>query len=245
MTENHRGPICKLKDGNLTQMDYLSQSPVDSGRASRRKGRRSLRWRPVEDRSGMADGLSDLIARIYDAALDQGCGILFSTISPGISPTATPASTCCMNPTMSTRRPSRRWRRPAVGIRASSTATPSISGAPTLERPGPAARRGRGHGQRHAGSPQFAGADEFYSDWLRPQQLLSGIGGTFLRRGGVSAHISVLHASPMAEQDTERLTALMRSLLPHFARRPGPPAARRRDHQRDALETGLDRCRMG
>lgn len=87
---------------------------------------------------------------------------------------------------------------------------------------------------------------EFYADWLRPQQLFSGTGGTFLRRGGVSAHVSVLHASPTTEHEAARLTALMRSLLPHFARaaqihqRLGDVTT-----QRDALEVGLDRLSIG
>jgi len=67
---------------------------------------------------------------------------------------------------------------------------------------GSAARRGRGHGQRHAGSPQFAGADGVLLRLAEAAAAAVRIGGTFLRRGGVSAHISVLHASPMAEQDT-------------------------------------------
>ena len=87
---------------------------------------------------------------------------------------------------------------------------------------------------------------EFFCDWLRPQQLLSGIGGTFLRRGGVSAHVSVLHAAPVAEQEIERLKRLMRQLLPHFGRaaqihqRLGEVST-----QRDALEAGLDRLSIG
>jgi DNA-binding CsgD family transcriptional regulator len=195
----------------------------------------------------MADGLSDLIARIYDAALDQGLWdsvlndlarhfadghaslyLLHESDDVDTAAFEALAATSSWDPGFIDSYAQHFWRTNPWSDRVLQRGVGEVTVSDTLVPRNSLERT------------------EFYSDWLRPQQLLSGIGGTFLRRGGVSAHISVLHASPMAEQDTERLTALMRSLLPHFARaaqvhqRLGDVTT-----QRDALETGLDRLSIG
>jgi DNA-binding CsgD family transcriptional regulator len=195
----------------------------------------------------MTDDLPDLIARIYDAALDQGLWdsvlndlaqrfadghaslyLLHESDDADTAAFEALAATSSWDPAFIDSYSQHFWRtnpwseqvlRRAVG---EVTISDALVARNSLEK------------------------TEFFADWLRPQQLFSGVGGTFLRRGGVSAHISVLHASPLADQETERLAGLLQSLLPHFARaaqihqRLGDVTT-----QRDALESGLDRLSIG
>ncbi|MGK9164674.1 helix-turn-helix transcriptional regulator [Inquilinus limosus] len=195
----------------------------------------------------MADDLPDLIARIYDAALDQGLWdsvlndlarmfadghaslyLLHESDDADSTVFEALAATSRWDPAFLDSYAQHFWRVNPWSERVLGRAVGEVTVSDTL-----VPRRSLER-------------TEFYSDWLRPQQLFSGIGGTFLRRGGVSAHVSVLHAEPMAEEETARLTEMMRRLLPHFARaaqihqRLGDVAT-----QRDALETGLDRLSIG
>jgi len=195
----------------------------------------------------MADDLPDLVAKIYDAALDQGLWesvlndlaalfadghaslyLLHESEDADAAAFEALAATSRWDPAFIDSYAQHFWRVNPWSERVLGRAVGEVTISEALV-PRPALER-----------------TEFYSDWLRPQQLASGIGGTFLRRGGVSAHISVLHAEPMAADQTARLAETMRRLLPHFARaaqihqRLGDVAA-----QRDALETGLDRLSIG
>jgi len=226
-------------------MDYLPGQADEAALAPRRKARSSgVQSRIVPE---MADDLPDLIARIYDAALDHGLwdsvlNDLAGLFADGhaslyLLHESDDAATSAYEALAATSR----WDQPFLDSYAQHfwrlnpwservltravgevTISDALVPRPNLER------------------------TEFFSDWLRPQQLLSGVGGTFLRRAGVSAHISVLHAEPMAAKETERLAEMMRLLLPHFARaaqihqRLGDVVT-----QRDVLETGLDRLSIG
>ncbi|OWJ65261.1 hypothetical protein BWR60_20435 [Inquilinus limosus] len=84
---------------------------------------------------------------------------------------------------------------------------------------------------------------EFYVDWMRPQGLAGGIGGTFARHGGFSAHLSLLHGEV---RPGDGVRDLISGLLPHLGR-----AAQLHRHlvdagtQRQAMEAGFERLSIG
>lgn len=58
---------------------------------------------------------------------------------------------------------------------------------------------------------------EFYNDWLRPQDLFFGYGGTILRNGSVTTNVTAMRsrrAGPFGEAET----ALLELLMPHLQR---------------------------
>lgn len=245
MTENPFRSYLQIEGGNLTQMDYLSQ---DAGSASGVPRHKADSFR-VQSRivPEMADDLPDLIARIYDAALDHGLWdsvlndlaglfadghaslyLLHESDTAETTAFEALAATSHWDQAFLDSYGQHYWRLNPWSERVLNRAVGEVTVSDTLV---PRTNLER---------------TEFFSDWLRPQQLLSGIGGTFLRRGGVSAHVSVLHADPITDEETARLAEMMRRLLPHFARaaqihqRLGDVVT-----QRDALETGLDRLSIG
>lgn len=84
---------------------------------------------------------------------------------------------------------------------------------------------------------------EFFVDWMRPQGLMGGIGGTFARHGGFSAHLSLLHGET---RPGDGVRDLITSLLPHLGR---AAQLHRRlvdsGTQRQALEAGFERLSIG
>jgi DNA-binding CsgD family transcriptional regulator/PAS domain-containing protein len=58
---------------------------------------------------------------------------------------------------------------------------------------------------------------EYYNDWLRPQELFFGYGGTILRDGSITTNITAMRArraGPFGEEET----ALLELLMPHLQR---------------------------
>jgi DNA-binding CsgD family transcriptional regulator/PAS domain-containing protein len=58
---------------------------------------------------------------------------------------------------------------------------------------------------------------EYYNDWLRPQDLFFGYGGTIFRNGAVTTNIAAMRsrrAGPFGKQET----ALLQLLMPHLQR---------------------------
>ena len=58
---------------------------------------------------------------------------------------------------------------------------------------------------------------EYYNDWLRPQDLFFGYGGTIVRNGSVTTNITAMrsrHAGPFGDEET----ALLELLMPHLRR---------------------------
>jgi DNA-binding CsgD family transcriptional regulator/PAS domain-containing protein len=69
----------------------------------------------------------------------------------------------------------------------------------------------------HACSASELLKTEYYNDWLRPQDLFFGYGGTIFRNGSVTTNIAAMRsrrAGPFGKPETE----LLRLLIPHLQR---------------------------